>query len=89
VGRIALFRQIATESLLLSLTGGVMAAGVTAGVVKLIKVIGGHAIPRLDGVTIGWPVLLFGLGAAVISAVLAKRASPCSPIGRAANCTAS
>ena len=71
VGRIALFRQIATESLLLSLTGGVIAAGVTAGVVKLFKVIGGHAIPRLDGVTIGWPVLLFGLGAAVLSAVLA------------------
>jgi putative ABC transport system permease protein len=71
VGRIALFRQIATESLLLSLTGGVIAAGVTAGVVKLFKVIGGHAIPRLDGVTIGWAVLLFGLGAAVLSAVLA------------------
>jgi putative ABC transport system permease protein len=57
--------------LLLSLTGGVIAVGVTAGVVKLFKVIGGHAIPRLDGVTIGWPVLLFGLGAAVLSAVLA------------------
>jgi MacB-like periplasmic core domain len=71
VGRIALIRQIATESLLLSLTGGVIAAGVTAGVVKLFKVIGGHAIPRLDTVTIGWPVLLFGLGAAVLSAVLA------------------
>ena len=71
VGRIALFRQIATESLLLSLTGGVIAAGVTAAVVKLFKVIGGHAIPRLDSVTIGWPVLLFGLGAAVLSAVLA------------------
>ena len=66
-----MIRQIATESLLLSLTGGVIAAGVTAGVVKLFKVIGGHAIPRLDTVTIGWPVLLFGLGAAVLSAVLA------------------
>lgn len=71
VGRIALFRQIATESLLLSLTGGVIAAGATAGVVKLFKLIGGHAIPRLDAVNIGWPVLLFGLGAAVLSAVLA------------------
>ena len=71
VGRIALFRQISTESLLLSLSGGVIAAGVTAGVVKLFKMIGGHAIPRLDAVTIGWPVLFFGLGAAVLSAVLA------------------
>ena len=71
VGRIALFRQIATESLLLALSGGVVAAGVTVEVVRLFKTIGGHAIPRLDAVTIGWPVVLFGLGAAVLSAVLA------------------
>ncbi len=71
VSRIALFRQIATESLLLSLSGGVFAAGVTIGVVRLFKTLGRHAIPRLDAVTIGWPVLLFGLGAAVLSAVLA------------------
>jgi putative ABC transport system permease protein len=71
VGRIALFRQIAMESLLLSLSGGVLAAAVTIGVVRLLKAIGGHAIPRLDGVKIGWPVLLFGLAAAVLSAVLA------------------
>ncbi len=70
-GRIALFRQIVTESLLLSLSGGVIAAGVTIGVVRLFKTIGRHAIPRLDAVTIGWPVVLFGLGVAVFSAVLA------------------
>ena len=71
VGRMGLFRQIATESLLLSLCGGLIAAGVTIGVVRLFKTLGGQAIPRLDAVTIGWPVLLFGLGAATISAVLA------------------
>jgi len=71
VTRIALFRQIAVESLLLSLTGGLIAAGVTVGLVRLLKTIGGHAIPRLDAVKIGWPVLLFGLAAAVLSAVLA------------------
>ena len=71
VGRIALFRQIATESLMLSLSGGVIGAGVTVAVVRLFKTLGGHAIPRLDAVTIGWPVLLFGLSAAVLSAVLA------------------
>ena len=71
VGRIALFRQIATESLLLSLSGGLIAAGITVTVVRLFKIIGGHAIPRLDTVAIGWPVLLFGLAAAVLSAVLA------------------
>jgi putative ABC transport system permease protein len=44
VGRIALVRQIATEALLLSLSGGVIAAGVTIGVVRLFKTFGGHAI---------------------------------------------
>ena len=71
VERIALFRQIATESLLLSLSGGLIGAGITVAVVRLFKMIGGHAIPRLDTVTIGWPVLLFGLATAVLSAVLA------------------
>jgi putative ABC transport system permease protein len=71
VTRIALFRQIAMESLLLSLTGGLIAAGLTIGLVRLLKTIGGHAIPRLDAVEIGWPVLMFGLGAAVLSALLA------------------
>ena len=71
VRRIALFRQIATESLLLSFSGGLIAAGVTIGVVRLFKMLGRHAIPRLDAVTIGWPVLLFGLSAAVLSAMLA------------------
>src|SRR3984957_7460679 len=61
VTRIALFRQIAIESLLLSLTGGLIAAGVTIGLVRLLKTIGGHAIPRLDAVTTGWPVLACGL----------------------------
>ncbi|MBV9770792.1 MAG: ABC transporter permease [Bryobacterales bacterium] len=71
VSRIVLFRQVATESLLLSLCGEVLAAGVTIGLVRLLKTIGGHAIPRLDTVGIGWTVLLFGLGAAVLSAMLA------------------
>ena len=71
VTRLALFRQVATESLLLSLAGGVISAAVTLGLVRLLKAIGGHAIPRLDAVQIGWPVLLFGLGAAVLSAILA------------------
>jgi putative ABC transport system permease protein len=71
VTRIALFRQIAVESLLLSLTGGLIAAGLTIVLVRLLKTVGHHAIPRLDAVAIGWPVLLFGLGAAVLSALLA------------------
>ena len=71
VGRIALFRQVAIESLLLALLGGVFGVGLAFGIVKLFKLIGGHAIPRLDAVTTGWPVLACGLGSAVVAAVLA------------------
>jgi putative ABC transport system permease protein len=71
VGRVALFRQVSTESLLLALIGGALGVGLAFGVVRLFKLIGGHAIPRLDAVTTGWPVLAWGLGSAVLAAVLA------------------
>jgi putative ABC transport system permease protein len=71
MGRMALLRQVSTESLMLALVGGGFGVGVAFGVVKLFKLIGGHAIPRLDAVTAGWPVLGCGLGSAVLAAVLA------------------
>src|SRR5499426_1327829 len=70
-GRVALFRQVSTESLLLALLGSALGVGLALGVVKLFKLIGSHAIPRLDAVTTGWPVLACGLGAAVMAALLA------------------
>jgi putative ABC transport system permease protein len=85
VGRVALFRQVSIESLLLAVGGGVFGAGLAFGVVKLFKLIGGHAIPRLDAVTAGWPVIAWGLGSAIVSALLAGlfpalRASRFDPI---------
>src|SRR5215510_10034154 len=71
IGRLALLRQVSTESLLLALMGGAFGVGLAFGVVKLFKLIAGHAIPRLDGVTAGWAVLAWGLGAAILSAVFA------------------
>jgi putative ABC transport system permease protein len=70
-GRVALFRQVCVESLLLALLGGAFGIGLAFGIVKLFKLVGGHAIPRLDAVTTGWPVLLFGFSAAVLAALLA------------------
>ena len=66
VGRLALFRQVSTESLLLALWGGALGVGLAFGVVRVFKLIGGHAIPRLDAVTTGWPVLACGLGSGTI-----------------------
>lgn len=71
MGRAALLRQVTAESLLLAVVGGAFGVGLAFGVVKLFKVIAGHAIPRLDGVLAGWAVLAWGLGAAVIASVLA------------------
>jgi len=85
VNRLTLFRQVSTESFLLAILGGAFGVGLGAGVVRLFKLIGGHAIPRLDSVTTGWPVLVCGLGAAVFASVFAGllpalRASRLDPI---------
>ena len=71
MGRIALLRQVSTESLLLALLGGAFGVGLAFVVVKLFKLIAGHAIPRLDSVTAGWAVLAWGLGAAVVASIFA------------------
>src|SRR5205823_9837374 len=46
MGRVALLRQVSTESLLIALTGGVLGIALAFGVVSIFKMIGGHAIPR-------------------------------------------
>ena len=69
--RTELFRQVLTESLLVSLSGGVLGIGLAQAIVRALKMIGGHAIPRIDSVSIGWPVLVFCLAAAVTAAVVA------------------
>jgi putative ABC transport system permease protein len=71
MGRVALLRQVLTESLLLAVLGCAVGVGLAFGAVKLFKVIAGHAVPRLDGVTAGWAVLGWGLGVAVLAAFFA------------------
>jgi putative ABC transport system permease protein len=85
IGRVALFRQVAIESLVLAFAGGVLGVAAAFAIVRVFKAIGGHAIPRLDAVTTGWPVLAWGLGSAVVAAVTAAtlpalRASRMAPI---------
>ena len=85
VGRMALFRQVSIESLSVALVGGVAGVGLAFGIVKVLKAIGSHAIPRLDAVTTGWPLLAFGFWSALLAALLAGlmpalRASGLDPI---------
>jgi len=66
-----LFRQVLTESLLLSSSAGLLGMVLALGTVKALKVIGGSAILRLDAVTTSWPVLACCFAAAILAAVLA------------------
>ena len=84
-GRAALFRQASIESVVIALTGGIAGVGMALGIIRLFRAIGGHAIPRLDAVTTGWPLLAFGFAAALVAAlaaglVPALRASRRDPI---------
>ena len=71
MGRVALFRQVLIEGLLLALLGGTFGVALAFGVVKMFKLIAGQAVPRLDGVTAGWAVLGWGFGAAVLASLFA------------------
>ena len=71
VGRVALFRQVSTESLLLAFLGGTLGIALAIGLITLFKTVGGHAVPRLDSVSIGWPILAWGFGAATLAALVA------------------
>jgi putative ABC transport system permease protein len=66
-----MFRQLLTESVALSMVSAVVGAGLAAGTVTLFKAIGGHAVPRADAVTVGWPVFVFGCMAALVAALIA------------------
>jgi putative ABC transport system permease protein len=71
VRRLALFRQVSVESLLIALLGSALGAGLAFGIIKVFKLIAGPAIPRLDAVTAVWPVLASGLGLAILGALVA------------------
>ena len=70
-GRLGLFRQVTTESLLIALAGGALGVGLAFALVKIFTLAGGHAIPRLDSVKTGWPVLAWGMGSAIFAAFIA------------------
>src|SRR5580692_3985780 len=85
MGRVALLRQVLAESLLLAVLGGAMGVALAFGLVRVFTLIGGHAIPRLDAVKTGWPVLAWGMGFAILAALMAGvfpalRASRLDPV---------
>lgn len=70
-GRGSLVLQVAVESLLIATLAGLGGVALAGGIVRVFKAIGSHAIPRLDAVELGWPIMAFGLAAAAAAALLA------------------
>lgn len=66
-----LFRQVLTESLTVALLGSALGALLAVGTIHLLKAIESHSIPRLDAVTVGWPVMGTGVGIALVAGILA------------------
>jgi predicted permease len=67
-GRIT--RQLVTESLVLAVVGGVAGVGLAHLGTRALIAVNPEALPRLEEVTLGGPVLAFALGAALLTAVL-------------------
>jgi predicted permease len=67
-GRIV--RQLLTESMLLATAGAVLGVLAAYAFVRLLLAMGASELPRLDAVTFDGRVLLFALGALVVSGVM-------------------
>ena len=71
-GRWRLYLQVTMESVVLAAVGAAAGAGLAAALIALMKAIGGGAIPRIESVSPGWPVVVFGLVAALAAAIAAS-----------------
>ena len=70
-GRGRILRLVLIESTTIALVGALLGAALATQTVSVFKLIGGHAIPRLDSVVVGWPIFGFGLVAALVAAAIA------------------
>jgi putative ABC transport system permease protein len=80
-GRGRLARQVLTESSLLGLIGGALGAGLAVACVSLLVRLAPPELPRIDGVTVDVPALVFALLVALATSVLFGVA-PALQVGR-------
>jgi predicted permease len=69
-GRGRLFRQLLTESLVLSLTGAVAGLGIAFGLLRVLRVISPSDVPRIEQATIDWRMLAVPLVLGIASSLL-------------------
>src|SRR5260370_40261316 len=68
--RARLTRQLLTESLILSLLGGIAGIAILFGPRRFLLQLVPESLPRLNDISISWTVLLLALGASVLSGVV-------------------
>jgi putative ABC transport system permease protein len=68
--RSRLMSQLLTESLLLALLGGIAGTAILFGMQRFLLGLVPDSLPRLSEVSISWTVLLFALGASLLSGVI-------------------
>jgi predicted permease len=68
--RTRLIRQLLTESMLLSLLGGIAGLGILFCAKRSLLRILPDSLPRLNEVSIDWPVLLFALAASLVAGAI-------------------
>ena len=69
-GQGRIIRQLLTESMVLAAGGAVLGFGLALLAVRLLLVLGGSTLPRLESVAIDTSVMLFGLAVLTISGLI-------------------
>ncbi len=69
-GRLRVVRQLLTETLLLTLLGGLAGLGVAWAVLKVLLTLRPSGLPRLDEISLDGEVWLFTLGVSVLTGLL-------------------
>jgi putative ABC transport system permease protein len=69
-GRVRLIRQLLTESLLLSVLGGTAALAFLLVAKEFLLRLVPDGLPRLNEISISWPVLCFALAASIVAGLI-------------------
>jgi ABC-type antimicrobial peptide transport system permease subunit len=77
-GSARIVRQLLTESLVLATLGSLLGVAIAYLGVRGLMALGASKLPRLDGLTFDSSVLLFTLGALLVSGLLVGSCRPCA-----------
>jgi predicted permease len=69
-GRGRLIRQLLTESVLLAVAGGICGVGLATWGLNLLVALSPKAVPRLAEIRLDWRVLMFALGASLLTGIV-------------------